>query len=140
MEQTRVIRVAAAVIPLGERYLLTRRANGSHMAGYWEFPGGKIERGETPGEALTRELREELGIMVRAGGALEVLHHDYGDRHVELHFLAAEILDGEPRALEVDAFGWFAPEQMPGLPVLEADMPLIERLQRLQAEAKRKKT
>jgi 8-oxo-dGTP diphosphatase len=140
VSQKRVIRVAAAVIPDGDRYLLTQRANGSHMAGYWEFPGGKIEPGETPGEALARELREELGIRVRAGIALEVLSHDYGDRHVELHFLTAEILEGEPRALEVGDFGWFSPGEMPGLPVLEADAPLIERLRRLHAESKGNQT
>jgi 8-oxo-dGTP diphosphatase len=132
VDSKRVIRVAAAVIPSGGRYLMTRRAAGSHMAGHWEFPGGKIEPGETPGQALVRELHEELGVQVETAEPVDILRHQYRDRHVELHFIAAELREGEPRALQVDDFGWFTPEEMPDLPVLEADLPLVERLARRQ--------
>jgi 8-oxo-dGTP diphosphatase len=130
VDSKRTIRVAAAVIPRGERYLMTRRVVGSHMAGYWEFPGGKIEPGETPGQALVRELEEELGVHVETGESVSVLRHTYRDRHVELHFIEARLRDGEPRALQVDDFGWFTPQEMPELPVLEADLPLVEQLAR----------
>ena len=139
MDAKRTIRVAAAVIPRGERYLMTRRVAGSHMAGYWELPSGKIEPGETPGQALVRALREELGVHVETGEPVTVLSHRYSDRHVELHFIAARLRDGEPRALQVDDFGWFTPQEMPRLPVLEADLPLVEQLAR-QANREEERT
>lgn len=133
MDAEQLIRVAAAIIADGDRYLMTRRPAGKHMAGYWEFPGGKIEPGESPAQALARELEEELGIEVEVRGSVDVLRHRYGDRSVELHFLEAAIRSGRPRALEVDDLGWFTPAEMPGLPVLEADLPLVDKLDGRQA-------
>ncbi|RMG44200.1 MAG: (deoxy)nucleoside triphosphate pyrophosphohydrolase [Acidobacteria bacterium] len=121
-------RVVAAVIGRDGRYLLTLRPDGSHMASYWEFPGGKLEPGERPGEALRRELREEIGVDVEPGEELWRTEHRYPDRRVELLFLRARIVRGVPRPLEVAALGWFRPEQMPELPLLPADLPLAERL------------
>ena len=128
MNLKRQLVVAAAVIPEGGRYLLARRPPGSHMAGYWEFPGGKVEDGETVAQALARELAEELGIDAVPGEPVITLEHDYDDRRVTLHFLATTIRSGEPRALEADEIGWFFPCEMPRLPVLEADRPLIDLL------------
>ncbi len=128
MSERASIRVAAAVIPNGGTYLMTQRPAGSHGGGFWEFPGGKIEAGESPAEALVRELREELGVEVETGALLSTLEHAYPDRHVELHFLEATIVGGEPQALEVADLGWFTPAEMPGLPVLPADAPLVEML------------
>jgi 8-oxo-dGTP diphosphatase len=124
----RLLRVAAGIVPQDGRYLLQRRPAGTHMAGYWEFPGGKLEEGETPAAALAREMREELGVEIDGVRPLWVIRHAYDDREVELHFLAARIAAGEPRALQADAIGWYAPEAMPGLPILPADLEIVARL------------
>ena len=125
----RLLRVAAGIVPRGDRYLLQRRPSGTHMAGYWEFPGGKLEEGETPAAALAREMREELGVEIDGVRPLWVIRHAYDDREVELHFLAARIAAGEPRALHADAIGWYAPAAMPGLPILPADLEIVARLE-----------
>ncbi len=124
----RLLRVAAGIVPHDGRYLLQRRPAGTHMAGFWEFPGGKLEEGETPAAALAREMREELGVEIDGVRPLWVIRHAYDDREVELHFLAARIAAGEPRALQADAIGWYAPEAMPGLPILPADLEIVARL------------
>lgn len=124
----RLLRVAAGIVPQDGRYLLQRRPAGTHMAGYWEFPGGKLEQGETPAAALAREMREELGVEIDGVRPLWVIRHAYDDREVELHFLAARIAAGEPRALQADAIGWYAPAAMPGLPILPADLEIVARL------------
>jgi 8-oxo-dGTP diphosphatase len=123
-----LLRVAAGIVPQGDRYLLQRRPPGTHMAGYWEFPGGKLEEGETPAAALAREMREELGVEIDGVRPLWVIRHAYDDREVELHFLAARIVGGEPRAFHADAIGWYAPAAMAGLPILPADLEIVERL------------
>ncbi len=128
MPEDETIAVAAAVIERGGCYLLSQRVPGGHGAGMWEFPGGKIEVGESPASALIRELDEELGLAIEVGETLIEIRHRYSDRTVELSFLAASILSGTPRALEVAAFGWYRPEEMPGLPVLPADEALVELL------------
>lgn len=124
----RLLRVAAGIVPHDGRYLLQRRPAGTHMAGFWEFPGGKLEEGETPAAALAREMREELGVEIDGVRPLWVIRHAYDDREVELHFLAARIAAGVPRALQADAIGWYAPEAMPGLPILPADLEIVARL------------
>lgn len=124
----RLIRVAAGIVPQAGRYLLQRRPAGTHMAGYWEFPGGKLEEGETPAAALEREMREELGVEIDDVRPLWLIRYAYDDREVELHFLAARIAGGEPRALHADAIGWYAPAAMPGLPILPADLEIVARL------------
>lgn len=127
------LRVAAAVVRRADRFLLTKRPEGSHGAGFWEFPGGKIEPGETAADALVREVAEELGSGFRPGVPLRQIHHDYPDRTVELEFLQGELTGAEPRPLEVADLGWFAPEEMPGLPILPADLPLVDDLLELLA-------
>ena len=102
--------VAAAVLVEQSRVLLTQRRAGTHLAGAWEFPGGKVEAGEDPREALRRELSEELGIAATAGEILDVTFHRYEDAHkaVLLLFFEATRDAGspDPRALDVAAFRW----------------------------------
>ena len=135
MDPRNPVRVAAAVIRRQERYLLTRRDAGRELAGFWEFPGGKIEPGETPHAALARELREELGVEIGPATALAELSHDYPGKTVALTFLETKIESGEPRALDVAAFGWFDPGEMSGLPILPADLPVVDLLERRRHEA-----
>ncbi len=128
------IHVVAAIVPRNGRFLLTQRLPGSHMGGYWEFPGGKIEAGETHEESLVRELREELGVSVDGVETLWTLEHEYPQKRVTLHFLRAQIVGGEVRPLEVADFGWFLPEEMEALPILPADLPVVARLAELADE------
>jgi 8-oxo-dGTP diphosphatase len=100
--------VAAAVVVERGRVLLTQRKRGSHLEGLWEFPGGKVEDGEDPRDALVRELREELGVDADVGDIVEVTFHRYETKSVLLLFYAASLRAGspEPRAIDVAAFEW----------------------------------
>ncbi len=106
----RTVLVAAGVVIERSRVLLTQRKAGAHLAGMWELPGGKVEPGEDPRDALARELREELGVDVAVGEILEVTFHRYddADKAVLLLFYEATRTPGspEPRALDVAAFEW----------------------------------
>ena len=126
-----VIRVvAAALYDAQGRVLLAERPAGKHMAGRWEFPGGKIEPGESERQALARELHEELGIEVSDAHRVLVLRHDYAERRVEISMWVVERYAGEPRGLDGQRLKWVAPERLPDEDVLEADRPFIEALQR----------
>jgi mutator protein MutT len=119
--------VAAAVIEDGGRYFVTRRHAGVHLEGYWEFPGGKCEPGETLEECLTRELREELGVDSVIGGEIFTVGHDYPDRRVELHFLACRLL-GAPAPLLGQEMQWVARAELRTLRFPPADDELIATL------------
>src|SRR5205823_2977810 len=83
--------VVAAVVKRDDRFLLTRRQAGVHLGGYWEFPGGKCEAGETHAACLAREIREELGVQAIVADEMLATTHAYPDRRVELHFLRCDI-------------------------------------------------
>ena len=110
------------------RVLVTRRAPDAHQGGLWEFPGGKVEADETLLEALTRELREELGVSVEATEALMVLEHDYGDKQVRLDVHRVTRWSGEPRALEGQPLAWQPPEQLRNWTFPAANRPILERM------------
>jgi 8-oxo-dGTP diphosphatase len=102
-----ITRVAAAVIVRCDgRVLLAQRPEGKAYAGYWEFPGGKLEPGETPAQALARELREELGLVVRRAAPWLVQEYVYPHAHVELNFFRVFAWDGEPHGHDGQAFAW----------------------------------
>jgi 8-oxo-dGTP diphosphatase len=103
-----LVLVSAAVILSGDRVLLTQRKSGTHLAGAWEFPGGKVEPDEDPRDALLRELTEELGVTATVGEIVEVTFHRYPSQSVLLLFYEARLLPGspEPRALDVAAVKW----------------------------------
>ena len=117
----------AAVIERDGRFLVTRRLAGTHLPGYWEFPGGKCDPGETQEACLARELREELGIDARIGAEIVVTEHAYPDRTVRLHFRRCEIT-GEPRPVLNQEMRWVSRDEMRTLPFPEADRKLIEVL------------
>jgi 8-oxo-dGTP diphosphatase len=127
-----VIRVVAAALfnATGE-VLIAQRPPGKHMAGRWEFPGGKVATGETDAAALSRELNEELGITVAAARPLLTINHDYPDRSVELSMWLVEHYTGEPRSLDGQQLKWVPPRALLEEDVLEADRPFIEALQQL---------
>jgi mutator protein MutT len=121
--------VSAAVIERGGRLLVTRRLAGTHLAGTWEFPGGKCEAGEDCKACLVRELREELGVESAVGALILSTRHAYEDRTVELHFYACEI-HGEPAALLGQGMRWVASSDLDALEFPPADAELIEILTR----------
>lgn len=117
----------AAVIERDGRFLVTRRLEGTHLPGYWEFPGGKCDPGETHEVCLARELREELGLDARIGDEILAIEHAYPERTVRLHFYRCEIA-GEPRPLLNQEMRWVSRDEMRTLPFPEADRKLIELL------------
>jgi 8-oxo-dGTP diphosphatase len=119
--------VAAAVIERGGAVLVTRRLEGTHLEGLWEFPGGKCEPGESIHECLIREIVEELGATVTPGRTLLVTTHSYPGKTVELHFVACEI-QGEPRPQQGQEMRWIERTQLDSLEFPEADAALIARL------------
>jgi 8-oxo-dGTP diphosphatase len=119
--------VAAGVIERDGAYLLTRRLDGTHLAGFWEFPGGKCEQGETLPGCLERELLEELGCRTLVGGELLSVVHTYPERVVELHFFRCVLLD-EPRPLLGQEVRWASPHELSTLELPPADADLITLL------------
>jgi mutator protein MutT len=119
--------VTAAVIERDDAFLVTRRQRGVHLEGYWEFPGGKCEAGESLADCLRRELREELDTDAEVGAEMFTVTHDYPERSVELHFLSCRLLD-EPRPLLGQEMRWVPREELSSLPFPPADDELITRL------------
>lgn len=132
--------VAAAVIIEAGRVLLTQRKRGTHLAGAWEFPGGKVEAGEDPREALVRELREELGIETAAGAVVDVTFHRYEEarKAVLLLFFEASrtATSPAPRAVDVAAFKWAGRADLDPARFPPADVAVLgkvrERLPRVE--------
>lgn len=125
--------VAAALVDGEGRVLLQRRAPGRAMAGLWEFPGGKVEPGETPEAALARELAEELGIAVAARDLQPACFASapLGARHMILLLYICRRWQGMPRLLDADAFEWLRPAEMDAGAMPPADAPLIPLLEAL---------
>jgi mutator protein MutT len=119
--------VLAGVIERDGAFLLTRRLKGTHLAGTWEFPGGKCEPNESHPECLRRELIEELGVDAEVGEEIFTITHAYAERTVELHFRKCSI-EGEPRPLLGQEMKWVPRAELHTLEFPEADRELIERL------------
>ncbi len=123
----KTIRVAAAICRDGSRILATQRGYGN-FKGFWEFPGGKLEEGETPEQALARELREELEVDISVGGLFTRVEYDYPDFHLSMLCYDCRIVSGSPVLREHLALRWLTPEEMGDLPWLPADLSVIRAL------------
>lgn len=127
----RTVRVVAALIPQpgdAGRFLVQQRLPGGSRPLLWEFPGGKVEAGESEPAALAREGREELDVALDVGRRLWEGRHAYPDLTVELVLYAARIREGEPKALGAQALRFLSFAEMQALPFCEADVPLLEQL------------
>jgi len=123
----KTIHVAAAVIRDGGRIFATQRGYGP-WKDWWEFPGGKIEQGETAREALEREIREELDTRIDAGEKLADVEYDYPDFHLSMECFSCRIVSGSPVLKEHENAKWLLPEELDSVRWLPADLELIERL------------
>ena len=131
MPMTHIMPVVAAALIDGQgRVLVQQRPPGKSLGGLWEFPGGKIEPGETPEAALVRELAEELGITVGIDALQPVAFasHALAGRHLLLLLYRIDAWRGEPVALEATALAWETPAALRGLPMPPADVPLVDAL------------
>jgi mutator protein MutT len=122
------IEVSAALIFRNGKLLITQRHADAHLGGLWEFPGGKREADETFEDCLVREIREELGIEISAGGLFEEITHAYPEKTVRLKFFICRLLDGEPRPLGCAAFKWIGKLELAGYEFPAADARLLARL------------
>lgn len=124
-----VVEVAAGLICHEGRYLIAKRKAGVHLAGFWEFPGGKRESGETLEECLQRELFEELSIRINTPIPFRIIRHAYSEKTVELHFFRCAIEEGLAAPLDCAEIRWVYPHEMEGFQFPPADRPIIDALQ-----------
>jgi 8-oxo-dGTP diphosphatase len=125
-----VLVAACALIDADGRVLIARRPPGRSMAGLWEFPGGKVEAGETPEATLIRELKEELGIVVNEAclAPLTFASHGYADFHLVMPLYVCRRWEGTVRAQEGQELAWVRPNRLKDYPMPPADVPLISHL------------
>ena len=126
---TGVIEVAAGLLFSGDRLLIAQRPPGTHLAGFWEFPGGKLSQGEDWEACLRRELAEELGVLVQVGPLFEEVTHTYPTKTVRLRFFICTQWKGQPAPIECSALEWISRQQLKNYQFPPADERLIARLQ-----------
>jgi mutator protein MutT len=122
------IEVAAAILRRDGRLLITRRPRGTHLAGLWEFPGGKRKEGESHEECLLRELREEIGVEVEVGALVREVRHAYLEKLVHLRFYECRLLRGEPEPIGCPELRWVRPDELRSFEFPPADAELLEEL------------
>lgn len=123
----KTISVVAAVIMKEGRVFATQRGYGEFKDG-WEFPGGKVEAGESPEEALRREIREELEVEVNVGDLIDTIEYDYPAFHLSMKCYACTIVGGSPHLLEHEAARWLSADQLDSVVWLPADITLIPKI------------
>jgi 8-oxo-dGTP diphosphatase len=128
MTSRRTIRVVAAVIEHGGRYLITQRRPSAVLPLLWEFPGGRVEEGETDAEALQREVRFRLGVSVKSGKLMSFVSHPYERYIVELYLYEGKLLEGQPSAANVRDYRWVKSDEFDSYPFTPADEASMTRL------------
>lgn len=123
----KTINVVAAIIRDGDRIFATQRGYGEFKDG-WEFPGGKVEEGETPQEALKREIEEELETDIEVGDYLTTIEYDYPKFHLSMKCYWAEIVEGKPVLLEHEAAKWLTKDTIDSVEWLPADITIIDKV------------
>ena len=123
----KTVKVVAAVIRDGERVFATQRGYGDYKD-FWEFPGGKLEAGETPAQALVREIREELDTLIEVGELLTAVEYDYPGFHLSMDCFLARVLEGDLVLREHEAARWLGPDELDSVPWLPADRAAVARL------------
>jgi len=130
--ETEEMDVVAALIWREGRVLIAKSKAGSYMAGRWEFPGGKVERGEKPEDALIREIKEELGVEINVLDLFHVNNHVYDmlekKRHIRLLSYNAELIRGEIQCIECQECRWANPKELKDYVFVDADIPVMEKL------------
>lgn len=126
----KTIKVVAAIIKKDGKIFATQRGYGKFKDG-WEFPGGKIETGETPEEALMREIIEELDTVIEVGELIDTVEYDYPDFHLSMECYLCRVVSGSLRLCEHKAAKWLEKEELNSVDWLPADVELMERLRRL---------
>lgn len=124
----KLVHIAIALVWKEQELLVTRRMPGSHLAGYWEFPGGKLELGETPERCAEREVLEEVGVVCRAERRRNPLVHVYAERSVSLTPVDCAWIRGAPRLLGIAAWAWASPRDLAGYEFPPANAELIASL------------
>ena len=122
------IDVVAAIIRRNNQILITQRPGNVHLARMWEFPGGKVEAGESLQAALEREIQEELGLKIRVDDEFFTIDHDYTAKSVRLHFFNCTVLEGEAQPIDAADLRWVTPQDLDNYPFPPADAGLIEKL------------
>ena len=123
----KTVSVVAAVIKDKDRIFATARGYGEYK-GWWEFPGGKIEQGETPQQALIREIKEELDTEIRVGELIDIIEYDYPTFHLSMDCFWAEVVAGNLELKEAEAAKWLTKETLDSVEWLPADITLIEKI------------
>jgi 8-oxo-dGTP diphosphatase len=119
---------SAAIIRKDDQILITKRRDNIHLANLWEFPGAKVESGESLETALRREIQEEIGIKIRIDAEFLAIDHDYPTKSVRLHFFNCTVLEGDPRPLDVADLRWVKPSDLDNYEFPPADDELVSKL------------
>lgn len=122
------VRVAAAILQKDGKYLITRRHKHSHLGHLWEFPGGKLEAGETPEQCIVRECREEIDLEIKPLRVFKEVTHAYPEVTVHLYFIICEIVSGIPRPVDCAGIAWASSDELKNYEFPEADLELIQDL------------
>jgi A/G-specific adenine glycosylase len=122
--------VTAAVIRKNGRLLIAQRPLGGRLGGLWEFPGGKVEPGETLKQCLRREIKEELGMRIKVGQPIISIDHAYTHFKITLHAFECELVSGKPQAMQVEDFKWVGMSELKKYAFAKTDLRIIEALQR----------